>query len=198
MREASVSRYLWPRTGLETVAYQGGFGGSNPSPPKFRSFDKAEPNSQFHGKYIRNLIRVLVSLIFKLSGTPDKGATRTPFSLPSFLNWICWTPPPPPSEQNSWVRHWLETGAVVCAQHYGGGILVGRWHVSLKHAEYIRWAHINVFSEFADVFHSSDGEPFTVFCVQWTVNRPLLPPAVLILCDMNCHDFGSLALYLDG
>jgi hypothetical protein len=31
-------------------------------------------------------------------------ASRSPFSLSSVLNWICWTPPPP--EQNSWVRHW--------------------------------------------------------------------------------------------
>jgi hypothetical protein len=43
-----------------------------PPPPKFRSFDKAKPNSQFHGKYIRNnLIRIRVSPICKLSGTPD-------------------------------------------------------------------------------------------------------------------------------
>jgi hypothetical protein len=41
-------------------------------PPKFRSFNKAEPNSQFRGKYIRNnLIRIRVSLICKLSGTLD-------------------------------------------------------------------------------------------------------------------------------
>jgi hypothetical protein len=47
-------------------------GGSNPPPPKFRSFDKAEPNSQFRGKYIRNnLIRIRVSFICKLSVTPD-------------------------------------------------------------------------------------------------------------------------------
>jgi hypothetical protein len=40
--------------------------------PKFRSFDKAEPNPLFRGKYIRNnLIRIRVSLICKLSGTPD-------------------------------------------------------------------------------------------------------------------------------
>jgi hypothetical protein len=51
----------------------GGLGGSNPPPSlKFRSFDKAEPNSQFRGKYIRkNLIRIRGSLICKLSGTPD-------------------------------------------------------------------------------------------------------------------------------
>jgi hypothetical protein len=29
---------------------RGRFGGFNPSPPKFRSFDKAQPNSQFPGK----------------------------------------------------------------------------------------------------------------------------------------------------
>jgi hypothetical protein len=71
-----------------------GVGVFNPHPPKFRSFDKAEPNSQFRGKYIRNnLIRIRVSLICSLCGTPDWGATapRSPFSLPSVLNWICWT-----------------------------------------------------------------------------------------------------------
>jgi hypothetical protein len=44
-----------------------------PPPPKFRGFDKAAPNSQFGGKYIRNnLIRIRTSPICKLSGTPDK------------------------------------------------------------------------------------------------------------------------------
>ena len=38
------------------------------------------------------------------SRTPDKWATapRSPFSMSSVLNWICWTP----SEQSSWLRHW--------------------------------------------------------------------------------------------
>jgi hypothetical protein len=59
---------------LIPVAYRGGvgevWGGSNPL--KFRSFNKAEPNSQFPGKYIHNnLIRIRVSPICKLSGTPD-------------------------------------------------------------------------------------------------------------------------------
>ena len=45
---------------------RGGVGVFKP-PPKFRSFDKAEPNSQFRGKYIRNnLTRILLSLIFEL------------------------------------------------------------------------------------------------------------------------------------
>jgi hypothetical protein len=35
-------------------------------------FDKAKPNSQFHGKYIcNNLIRIRVSPTCKLNGTPD-------------------------------------------------------------------------------------------------------------------------------
>jgi hypothetical protein len=47
-------------------------GGVLPPPKKFWRFDKAEPNSQFCGKYIRNnLIRIRVSLICKLSRTPD-------------------------------------------------------------------------------------------------------------------------------
>ena len=49
----------------EPVAYQGGVWGVQPPPPKFRSFDKAEPNYQFRGKYIRNnLTRIRLSLIF--------------------------------------------------------------------------------------------------------------------------------------
>jgi hypothetical protein len=51
---------------------KGGLGGSTPPPPKFRSFAKAEPNSQFRGIYTRNnLIIIWVSFICKLSGTPD-------------------------------------------------------------------------------------------------------------------------------
>jgi hypothetical protein len=48
-----------------------GFGGVNP-PLKFWSFDKAEPNTQFHGKYNHyNIITIRISLICKLSGTPE-------------------------------------------------------------------------------------------------------------------------------
>jgi hypothetical protein len=51
-----------------TVAYRGG----GFPPTKFRSFAKAEPNSQFRGIYIRNnLIRIWVLFICKSSGTPD-------------------------------------------------------------------------------------------------------------------------------
>jgi hypothetical protein len=49
------------------VAYRGGGVGvfNPPPPPKFRSFDKAEPNSQFRGKYIpNNLTRIRLSLIY--------------------------------------------------------------------------------------------------------------------------------------
>jgi hypothetical protein len=54
-----------------------GLEGSNPPPsPKFRSFDKAKPNSQFHGRYIRNNPSTSrkfdkVEPDCKLSGTPD-------------------------------------------------------------------------------------------------------------------------------
>jgi hypothetical protein len=58
------------RVAYREVGGGGGLGGFNP--PKFRSFDKAEPNSQFRGKYIRNnSITIQVSLICKLSGTPN-------------------------------------------------------------------------------------------------------------------------------
>jgi hypothetical protein len=54
---------------------RGSLGGSTlppPTTPKFRSFEKAEPNSQFCGIYIlNNLIRIWVAFFCKLSGTPD-------------------------------------------------------------------------------------------------------------------------------
>jgi hypothetical protein len=56
-----------------TVAYRRGWG-FNPPPPEIPKFYKAEPNSQFRGKYMyicNNLIRIQDSLIFKLSRTPD-------------------------------------------------------------------------------------------------------------------------------
>jgi hypothetical protein len=51
----------------------GGGGGATPPPPRnSEALAKAEPNSQFRGIYIRNnLIRIWVSFICKLSGTPD-------------------------------------------------------------------------------------------------------------------------------
>jgi hypothetical protein len=50
----------------------GGGGVSNPLPPKFRSFDKAELYSQFCGKYMRNnQVKIRVLFIWKLNGTPD-------------------------------------------------------------------------------------------------------------------------------
>jgi hypothetical protein len=96
--------------------------GAPPPPPKFRSYDKAESNSQFRRKYVCNsLIRIRGSLICKLSGTPDYGATAPdprflcllsstefvePSPTPEKNSW-CKLPPSP--KKNSWVRHWFET-----------------------------------------------------------------------------------------
>jgi hypothetical protein len=55
-------------TGVPT----GDLGGSTYPTPKFRSFEKAEPNSQFRGICVRNnLNRIRILLICKLSGTPN-------------------------------------------------------------------------------------------------------------------------------
>jgi hypothetical protein len=113
--------------------------GSNHPHTKFRSFDKAEPNSQFLGKYIHsNLIRIRVSLICKLSGTCYKGATapRSPFCLPSVLNWICWTPPsPPPPNKIPGYASVFHTE--ICAVHSGNPI------DSSVYLPTPRWHHLN-------------------------------------------------------
>jgi hypothetical protein len=77
LNEKDLHRTMWTARfgrGFELVLRQWrtewGVGGSNP--PKFRSFEKGEPNSQFLGKYIRySLITIRVSPICKWKGTPD-------------------------------------------------------------------------------------------------------------------------------
>jgi hypothetical protein len=65
---------VFPKEVKVTVVYREGFNSPLPPLPKFRSFDKHEPNSQFDEKYIHNnLIRIRVSLICKSSETPDYG-----------------------------------------------------------------------------------------------------------------------------
>jgi hypothetical protein len=67
----SMLLQVFSLTYAHAMAYRGG---STPPPTKCRSFDKAEPNSQFCGKYIRNnLIRIWLSLICKLSGPLTSG-----------------------------------------------------------------------------------------------------------------------------
>jgi hypothetical protein len=68
----------------------GGFGGLQTpppsSPPKFRSLDKAESNSQFRGKYIRNnLTRIRLSLIFWVVSWKALPASYDPHSGIFFL-----------------------------------------------------------------------------------------------------------------
>jgi hypothetical protein len=67
----SVLENLLPVSGVPRMGW--GFGGFNlHKPPKFQSFDEAEPNSQSHRKYSHNnLIRTCVSRIYKLSKIPD-------------------------------------------------------------------------------------------------------------------------------
>jgi hypothetical protein len=61
-----TNKYL--KLSILTSGVPRGFEGVQHPSPKFRNFDKAEPNSQFRGKYIRyNLIRIRVSLICKLN-----------------------------------------------------------------------------------------------------------------------------------
>jgi hypothetical protein len=65
-----VRKWLQPDCRSRGVPKGGGLG--DETPPKLRSFAKADPNSQFCGIYIRNnQIRMWVSFICKLSGTPD-------------------------------------------------------------------------------------------------------------------------------
>ena len=69
----------------EAVAYRGG--GFKPPPPKFRSFDKAEPNSQFCGKYIRNnLTRIRLSLIFWVVSWKALPASYDPTTVVFFFS----------------------------------------------------------------------------------------------------------------
>jgi hypothetical protein len=67
--------------------WRNGGGGGVQTPPKFRSFDKAEPNSQFRGKYIRNnLTRIWLSLIFLVVSRKALPTSYDPHSGIFFLS----------------------------------------------------------------------------------------------------------------
>jgi hypothetical protein len=69
---AHKTGYACPNSGVPRWDGVGVEGFKPPPRPKFQSFDKAEPNSQFRGIYIYNdVIRIRVSFICKLSGTAD-------------------------------------------------------------------------------------------------------------------------------
>jgi hypothetical protein len=101
-------KYVWwgySITLTAAVAYRGGGLGLFNPPPKFRSFDKAEPNSQFRGKYICNNLRHPERLtkpnrIANWAEPPTRGLPppRSPFSLPSTE---CVETPPPPTKKKS-------------------------------------------------------------------------------------------------
>jgi hypothetical protein len=80
------------------VAYRGGFGGFKPPPPKFQSFDKSEPNSQFLGKYIRNTYNNTGFTHLQIERNPWLGGYRP--QIPVFsalcpqLNLLNAPPPP--------------------------------------------------------------------------------------------------------
>jgi hypothetical protein len=53
----------------------------------------------------------------QIEWNPCLGATapRSPFSLPSILNWICFlTTPPPSPKTNFWVHHWKRLHTCPC------------------------------------------------------------------------------------
>jgi hypothetical protein len=77
------------------------------------------------------VIRIWVSFICKLSGTPDyrDTAPRSPSSLPSLLNQICWNTPPP--RKYSWIRHWTGPNRLWVLLDFHSHIFQGSRHVSL-------------------------------------------------------------------
>ena len=75
-----------PKQGNHQWRTEGGFRVFKPH-PKFRSFDKAEPNSQFRGKYIRNnLTRIRLSLTFLVVSWKALPASYDPHSGIFFLS----------------------------------------------------------------------------------------------------------------
>jgi hypothetical protein len=95
------------------VAYrEGGSGVFNPPPPRnYKVLTKLSRNSLKVPKIKKNFTTWNEISCTKLRLPPEpltRGLPppRSPFSMSSTINWICWTPPP---DQNSWIRH--------CYQH---------------------------------------------------------------------------------
>jgi hypothetical protein len=82
-RDVRCVHYRWHGT---SVVLRGVWG-VQPPPPKFRSFDKAELNSQFRGKYIHNnLTRIRLSLILWVASWKGLPTSYHPHSGIFFLS----------------------------------------------------------------------------------------------------------------
>jgi hypothetical protein len=91
----------------------GGFGGLTPL-PKFRSFAKAEPNSQFREKYIQNnLIRMCFTHLKNWVEPLTMGLPPDPWSLCPLSSTEFVEPPRPYPRKNSLVRHCAQLRAVL-------------------------------------------------------------------------------------
>jgi hypothetical protein len=88
------SYYVWSSYYVRSSGVpRGVVWGFNPH-PKFRNFDKVPKIKKillYEMKFIVPNYSCLQNPWLRGGGT----ATRSPFSLSSVLNWICWTPPPP-------------------------------------------------------------------------------------------------------
>jgi hypothetical protein len=74
---------------VSPVAYrEGGLGGSNPPPPKFRNFDKVPKIN----KIVLYEMKFVVPN-YSCPQNPWLGGHCPQIPVISFLNWICWTPP---------------------------------------------------------------------------------------------------------
>jgi hypothetical protein len=82
---------------------RGGVWGVQTPPKLFRSFDKAEPNSQFRGKYILRTKKNTGFTDLQIGRNPWLGGYRPHIPVLSALCQLSLLNPPP--EKNFWVRH---------------------------------------------------------------------------------------------
>jgi hypothetical protein len=94
-------------------------GGSTPHPPrnselltKLRQIPSSVENTSVTTLHIPKIWQSRTELQIERKPWLGGYRSRSPFSLPSVLNWICWTP----LEKNSWVRHWIAVCKV--QQHF--------------------------------------------------------------------------------
>jgi hypothetical protein len=113
------------------VAYRGGVWEVQPPSRNSEVLTKPSPIPSSVENTSVQPNKIWVPLLCKLSGTPDQGAIspRSPFYLPSVLNWICRIPPPEKIPGYATGTHTCSNSCATCISHRSSHGSTSRAHI---------------------------------------------------------------------
>jgi hypothetical protein len=110
-------------------------------PPKFRSFDKAESNSQFRWKYIRKPNKNAGFTHLQIERNPWLAGYRPqiPVFFQNVLNWICWALP-----RTKFLDTPLVHAIVLCCSNMQQGSTASNQHLLASRCKVVNLTHFRI------------------------------------------------------